>query len=182
MSRGLALGLGFSKLVSVGNEADLSVGRLGRLLLDDPDTQSFLLFLETIRDAEELAAFAAEAMQRGKPVLAYLLGRSGEGQELGGATHWRIARRWRERRGLFARRRHRMSGEHREFDRGRTAICRSSANAATRPSSRRRHDHGRWWRDVGRCAVGRGSRHRTRFGTHALGHCRNGPSCHRLDR
>ena len=82
MSRALPLGLGFSKLVSVGNEADLSVGAIGRLLLDDPETDVFLLFLETIRDAEEIASFAAEAHARSKPVLAFTLGRSGEGREL----------------------------------------------------------------------------------------------------
>lgn len=82
MSRALALGLGFSKLVSVGNEADLTVGAIGRLLLDDPETTAFLLFLETIRDAEEIASFAAEAHARSKPVLAFTLGRSGEGREL----------------------------------------------------------------------------------------------------
>lgn len=82
MSRALALGLGFSKLVSVGNEADLTVGAIGRLLLDDPETNAFLVFLETIRDAEEMASFAAEAHARAKPVLAFTLGRSGEGREL----------------------------------------------------------------------------------------------------
>lgn len=82
MSRALPLGLGFSKLVSVGNEADLGVGAIGRLLLDDPETDAFLLFLETIRDAEEIASFAAEAHARSKPVLAFTLGKSGEGREL----------------------------------------------------------------------------------------------------
>lgn len=82
MSRALSLGLGFSKLVSVGNEADLTVGAIGRLLLDDPETNAFLVFLETIRDAEEMASFAAEAHARAKPVLAFTLGRSGEGREL----------------------------------------------------------------------------------------------------
>ncbi|HKH34148.1 MAG TPA: CoA-binding protein, partial [Beijerinckiaceae bacterium] len=36
LSRGQARGLGFSKLVSVGNEADLGVAEIGEMLIDDP--------------------------------------------------------------------------------------------------------------------------------------------------
>ena len=45
LSRGAARGIGFSKLVSVGNEADLSVAELVELLIDDAQTQAILLFL-----------------------------------------------------------------------------------------------------------------------------------------
>ncbi len=82
LSRGEARGRGFSHLISVGNEAGAGVGELGSLLLDDPDTDGFLLFLETIRDREALGAFAREAHARGKPVVAYMIGRSEEGQAL----------------------------------------------------------------------------------------------------
>ena len=51
LSRGAARGLGFAKLVSVGNEADLGVGELVELLAADRDTRVILLFLETVRDA-----------------------------------------------------------------------------------------------------------------------------------
>src|SRR5574340_877216 len=50
LSRGAARGLGFAKLVSIGNEADLGVGELVELLVDDADTQVIVLFLETVRD------------------------------------------------------------------------------------------------------------------------------------
>lgn len=82
LSRGQAQGTGFSVLVSTGNEAGAGVGRLGQLLLDDPDTDGFILFLETIRDRAALAAFARGALARGKPVVAYMIGRSEEGQAL----------------------------------------------------------------------------------------------------
>ncbi len=82
LSRGAARGLGFAKLVSIGNEADLGVGELVELLADDPDTQVILLFLETVRDAEKLAAAARRAHSRGKPVVAYKLGRSALGEAL----------------------------------------------------------------------------------------------------
>jgi acyl-CoA synthetase (NDP forming) len=82
LSRGAARGLGFAKLVSVGNECDLGVGELVELLADDADTRVILLFLETIRDAERLARAARRAHSAGKPVVAYKLGRSALGEAL----------------------------------------------------------------------------------------------------
>lgn len=82
LSRGQERGHGFSTLVSLGNEACVGVGGLGQLLLDDPKTRAFQLFLETIRDAEALGAFAEGARQRGKPVVAYMIGASEEGRQL----------------------------------------------------------------------------------------------------
>jgi len=82
LSRGAARGLGFSKLLSVGNEADLGVGELVELLVADPETHTILLFLETVRDAAQLAAAARAAHAAGKPVVAYKLGRSKLGARL----------------------------------------------------------------------------------------------------
>ena len=82
LSRGAARGLGFAKLVSVGNEADVGVGELVELLAADADTRVVLLFLETIREAGALAAAARKAHQAGKPVVAYKLGRSALGEAL----------------------------------------------------------------------------------------------------
>ena len=82
VSRGAARGIGFAKLISVGNEADLSVGQIGTALAEDSETQAFLLFLETIRDPEHIAEFAARARDAGKPIIAYKLGRSDVGREL----------------------------------------------------------------------------------------------------
>jgi len=82
LSRGAARGLGFSKLVSVGNEADIGVGELVELLAADPETRTILLFLETVRDADRLAAGARAAHAAGKPVVAYKLGRSQLGERL----------------------------------------------------------------------------------------------------
>ena len=80
ISRAQARGLGFSKLVSVGNECDLAVGELAELLADDPDTGAILLFLETFRDSARLAAAVRRAFAAGKPVIAYKLGRSEVGR------------------------------------------------------------------------------------------------------
>ncbi|HXR58083.1 MAG TPA: acetate--CoA ligase family protein [Burkholderiales bacterium] len=82
LTRGTARGLGFAKLVSVGNEIDIGVGELVEMLVADPDTKQVLLFLETVRDAERLAAAARAAHAAGKPVVAYKLGRSRLGERL----------------------------------------------------------------------------------------------------
>jgi acyl-CoA synthetase (NDP forming) len=82
LSRGAARGLGFCKMISVGNEADLGVGELVELLAADPETRTILLFLETVRDAARLAAGARAAHAAGKPVVAYKLGRSSLGARL----------------------------------------------------------------------------------------------------
>jgi acyl-CoA synthetase (NDP forming) len=82
MSRAQARGLGFSKLISVGNESDLGVGELADMLVDDADTGAILLFLETFRDADKLAIAARRAYAAGKPVIAYKLGRSRVGRRV----------------------------------------------------------------------------------------------------
>ena len=82
LSRGKARGIGFAGLVSVGNEVDLSIGEICHATLDDPGIDGYLLFLETMRKAEQLRAFAVAAAARGKPVMAYKLGRSAEAREL----------------------------------------------------------------------------------------------------
>lgn len=80
LSRGAARGIGFSRMLSVGNEADVGVGELVDVLVDDPETDVILLFLEALRDAPVLARAARRAYAAGKPVMAYKLGRSAAGQ------------------------------------------------------------------------------------------------------
>ena len=82
LSRGHARGVHFSFFVSLGNEADLGLGELGSALVDHEETDAFVLFMETIRRPRDIAAFAAAAHARGKPIIAYKLGRSPLGQEL----------------------------------------------------------------------------------------------------
>lgn len=82
LSRADARGIGFSRLISVGNEVDLAVGEIADLLVDDPKTKAILLFMETLRDGERLARAARRAYEAGKPMIAYKLGRSDIGQEL----------------------------------------------------------------------------------------------------
>lgn len=81
-SRAASRGFGFSHLISVGNESDLSVGEIVDALVDDPETRCILLFLETIRKSETLSKALKRAYQAGKPVLVYKLGRSKQGETL----------------------------------------------------------------------------------------------------
>lgn len=76
LSRGIVRGIGFAGLVSVGNEADLSLGEICEATLDDDGIDGYLLFLESMRHAGDLQRFARKAAERGRPVVAYKLGRS----------------------------------------------------------------------------------------------------------
>lgn len=86
VSRGIARGVGFAGLVSVGSESDLSLGEICSATLDDDGIEGYLLFLESMHHGEDLKAFAIEAGKRGKPVIAYKLGRSEAAAEMA-ATH-----------------------------------------------------------------------------------------------
>lgn len=82
LSRAAARGFGFAKSVSVGNESDITVGEVVDALVDDPHSKVILLFLETLRQAPTLAAALERARAAGKPVVAYKLGRSEQGDAL----------------------------------------------------------------------------------------------------
>ncbi|MBO9513879.1 MAG: acetate--CoA ligase family protein [Variovorax sp.] len=86
VSRGKARGMGFAGLVSVGSEVDLGIGEVCAATLDDPAIQGYVLFLESLRHGDAIQSFAREAARRGKPVVAYKLGRSSAAAEMA-ATH-----------------------------------------------------------------------------------------------
>ncbi|HEU5035570.1 MAG TPA: acetate--CoA ligase family protein [Nocardioides sp.] len=82
VSRGKSMGIGFHALVSTGGEIDLSLGEICLATVDDPDIASYALFMENLNAADDLRRFARAAAERGKPVLAYKLGRSEAGAGL----------------------------------------------------------------------------------------------------
>lgn len=86
VSRGVARGVGFAGLVSVGGEVDLSLGEVCAATLDDDGIDGYLLFLESLHHGDALRRFALEAARRGKPVVAYKLGRSEAAAEMA-TTH-----------------------------------------------------------------------------------------------
>ncbi|WP_396043572.1 hypothetical protein [Aeromicrobium sp. UC242_57] len=81
-SRGKEMGVGFRGLVSTGGELDLTLGEICLSTVDDPAIESYALFMENITGAGHLRSFARAAAERGKPVMAYKLGRSAEGAGL----------------------------------------------------------------------------------------------------
>jgi len=51
-------GYGISKLISVGNQADLDIGDFLEYLADDPDTQVIAMYLEGVGDGRKLLRVA----------------------------------------------------------------------------------------------------------------------------
>ncbi|WP_158742638.1 acetate--CoA ligase family protein [Acidisphaera sp. L21] len=86
MTRIQSRGLGFSRMVSVGNECDIGVGELAEMLVEDEQTRVLMLFIETFRDSAPLARAARRAHDLGKAVVALKLGRSETGRQLA-ASH-----------------------------------------------------------------------------------------------
>jgi acetate---CoA ligase (ADP-forming) len=76
LSRGAARGIGFSKLVATGNEADIEVSDCIEYLLDDDATAVIALYLEALRAPQRFRAVAARAAALGKPIVAFKVGRS----------------------------------------------------------------------------------------------------------
>ena len=74
--------LGFSYLVTCGNEAVLGVGDYLDYVVRDERVRTVLIFVESIRNPARFAAAAAQAHARGKRVLALKTGSSQRGRAL----------------------------------------------------------------------------------------------------
>lgn len=81
LSRGVARGIGFSKLIATGNEADIEVADLLNAMADDPSTSVVALYLETIRNVDKFRRAAARVIAAGKSIVAYKVGRSETGAQ-----------------------------------------------------------------------------------------------------
>ncbi|MGO4852345.1 acetate--CoA ligase family protein [Phaeovulum sp. W22_SRMD_FR3] len=81
LSRAVARGIGFSKLVATGNEADLEVSDFLGALAEDEATQVVALYLETIRNVTKFRSAAAKVIAAGKSIVAYKVGRSESGAQ-----------------------------------------------------------------------------------------------------
>lgn len=73
-------GIGFSRLVSMGNMLDVDFGDVLDFLARDQDTQSVLLYVESVTDARKFMS-AARALARSKPVIVMKAGRHKEGAQ-----------------------------------------------------------------------------------------------------
>ena len=70
-------GIGFSYFVSVGNMLDVTMGDLIDYFGSATETQSIILYIESITEAREFMS-AARAFARSKPIVAYKAGRFAE--------------------------------------------------------------------------------------------------------
>jgi acetate---CoA ligase (ADP-forming) len=68
--------VGLSYLVTLGNEAMITVGHVLDFLVDDPATKAVAVFLETVRDPEVFRRAARRAAQAGKAVVVLKAGSS----------------------------------------------------------------------------------------------------------
>ena len=68
--------IGFSKIITLGNKADLDEVDFLHHLKDDPLTKVILLYLEDIRRGREFLSVAREVTRAGKPILAIKSGRT----------------------------------------------------------------------------------------------------------
>ena len=78
-NRGKAADLGFSYVISTGNEAGLTMTDFLDYMIEDPRTDAVMLFCETVRDGPGFVTALEKARQRRKPIIAIKVGRSDAG-------------------------------------------------------------------------------------------------------
>jgi acyl-CoA synthetase (NDP forming) len=81
LSRGAAQGIGFGRLVSTGNEADLDVADFIDALAGDDATRVIALYVEGLRRPRAFRDAVAKARDAGKRIVAYKVGRSEAGAQ-----------------------------------------------------------------------------------------------------
>jgi acetate---CoA ligase (ADP-forming) len=76
VSRAAERGIGFSYVISTGNEMDLGVSEFADYLLRDKHTDAIAIFLEALRNVEMFRNVAVEALKRQKPIVVLKVGRT----------------------------------------------------------------------------------------------------------
>jgi acyl-CoA synthetase (NDP forming) len=79
-NRGVARGIGFSHVVSTGNEVDVDVQDLVEWLVDDPATDVVGIYLEGLQRPERFAPLLAKAQRSGTRLVVAKVGRSPAGR------------------------------------------------------------------------------------------------------
>ena len=85
LTRAVDEGIGFSYIVSTGNEADLDFCDFARYLLDDDDTRVIAGFIEGFKDGRKFVEVARLAAERAKPIVLIKIGRSELGARAAGS-------------------------------------------------------------------------------------------------
>ena len=81
VSLGHSHGAGFSRCVSVGNQADIELCDVLEYLVEDPATRIITLYVEGLREPARFAPLLRRARSAGKPVLCVKAGRSAAGAQ-----------------------------------------------------------------------------------------------------
>ena len=84
-TRAADAGIGYSYIISTGNEADLEFADYVRYLLDDAETRVIAGFIEGLRTAEKFVEVAKLAADAGKPLVLIKIGRSESGARAAGS-------------------------------------------------------------------------------------------------
>ncbi len=79
-NRGRQRNMGFSHVVSVGNQVDLELNDYIDHLLDDPVTSNVMLYVESFREPKRFLDVAKRAAELQKPLIVAKVGRSRAGQ------------------------------------------------------------------------------------------------------
>jgi len=79
LSRAADRGIGFAKLVSTGNEADLDSSDMIEHLVEDEATDVIAVYMEGLRRPDVFQRAARRAAELGKPIVVYKVGRSDSG-------------------------------------------------------------------------------------------------------
>ncbi|MCQ4158641.1 acetate--CoA ligase family protein [Roseomonas sp. GC11] len=79
LSRAADRGIGFAKLVSTGNEADLDSSEMIAHLVEDEATRVIAVYMEGLRRPEAFRRAARRAAELGKSIVVYKVGRSESG-------------------------------------------------------------------------------------------------------
>ena len=74
-------GLGFNYVISTGNEVDLTALDWIADLIERPDVQIVVAFLEGIKDGRQLLRLGARAIELGKPILVWKVGNTEIGRQ-----------------------------------------------------------------------------------------------------
>jgi 4-hydroxybutyryl-CoA synthetase (ADP-forming) len=76
----IAQGIGFSKVISMGNKVDMDENDILELLEDDPSTKVIVMYLEDIRDGRRFMNVAKRiTFEKRKPIIVLKAGRTPEG-------------------------------------------------------------------------------------------------------
>lgn len=76
----IAQGIGFSKVISIGNKVDMDENDVLELLADDAETKVIVMYLEDIHDGRRFMEIAKKiTMENKKPIIVLKAGRTPEG-------------------------------------------------------------------------------------------------------